>query len=214
MFDMDGVLIDSEPAHLRATRAELASRDLPIPDETRWERIFFGRPDRDGLAEWFVLHGIAPDIPSIMAGKLTRFTEHFTDLVESFADGQWLARALHERGVPLALVTGARRAEAELVLDHFELRDVFRITVTSDETTSGKPDPQPYLLGAELLGVPADRCVVIEDAVPGLRAAEACGAWPIVVDRLGRPERFETITPVAALDDAVLAAILKRWRPT
>ncbi|MEX1158852.1 MAG: hypothetical protein WEC79_07990, partial [Thermomicrobiales bacterium] len=52
-------------------------------------------------------------------------------------------------------------------------------------------------------------CVVIEDAIPGLRAAEAAGAAPIVVDRLGRPERFVTVQPVRALDEQVLSAILE-----
>ena len=63
-------------------------------------------------------------------------------------------------------------------------------------------------MGARELGVQATECIVIEDAVPGLRAAEAAGATAIVVDRLGRPERFETIEPVTALDDHVLGRIL------
>jgi beta-phosphoglucomutase-like phosphatase (HAD superfamily) len=51
--------------------------------------------------------------------------------------------------------------------------------------------------------------VVVEDAIPGLRAAEAAGATPIVVDRLGRPERFATIEPVTVLDERVLSVILE-----
>lgn len=208
LFDMDGVLVDSEPAHLEVTRESLAHFGLPLPDDVDWEMIFFGRPDRDGLSEWFMRHHLPGDIEAVMADKLARFEARFAELVTPFEDGQWLARELHRRGLPLALVTGARRDEANLVLDRFNLGDLFAVTITSDESITGKPDPLPYLMGAAALGVLASECVVIEDAVPGLRAAEAAGATPIVVDRLGRPERFVTVEPVMRLDEQVLATIL------
>jgi HAD superfamily hydrolase (TIGR01509 family) len=208
MFDMDGVLVDSEPAHLEVTRETLRHFGLPLPDDDDWEAIFFGRPDRDGLAEWFRRHQLTADIKAVMADKLRRFEARFTELVAPFDDGQWLARELHRHGLPLALVTGARRDEANLVLSRFELNDVFSVSISSDESIAGKPDPRPYLMGAEALGIAASACVVIEDAIPGLRAAEAAGATPIVVDRLGQPERFAPLKPVTVLDAQVLSTIL------
>ena len=115
--------------------------------------------------------------------------------------------------MPLALVSGARRAEIDLVLRRFALGGAFAATVSADDVARGKPDPEPYLRGAAALGVPAWECLVIEDAVPGLRAAEAAGAAAIVVDRLGQPGRFAPVQPVARLDEAVLAAILARLAP-
>ncbi len=210
MFDMDGVLVDSEPAHLEVTRDALQEFGLPLPDDQAWEAVFFGRPDRDGLGEWFLINHVSADIESVMANKLARFSTRFSDLVTAFDDGQWLARQLHHHGLPLALVTGARRLEADLVLDRFELIDVFNATISSDESISGKPDPKPYLMGAAALGVSPKECVVIEDAIPGLKAAEAAGATPIVVDRLGRPDRFSPIRSVEVLDERVLSIILDK----
>ena len=209
LFDMDGVLVDSEPAHQEVTRESLRHFGLPLPDDEDWEAVFFGRPDRDGLGEWFLRHQLAGDIEAVMADKLARFETQFAELVTAFEDGQWLARELYRHGLPLALVTGARRDEANLVLSRFDLGDVFAVSISSDESVAGKPDPIPYLMGAEALGVAASECVVIEDAVPGLRAAEAAGATPIVVDRLGRPERFVTVEPVTVLDERVLSTILE-----
>ncbi len=209
LFDMDGVLVDSEPAHLEVTRESLRHFGLPLPNDEDWEAIFFGRPDRDGLGEWFLLHQLTGDIETVMADKLARFASRFAELVTPFEDGQWLARELGRHGLPLALVTGARRDEANLVLERFDLGGVFAVSISSDESVTGKPDPTPYLMGAEALGVAASACVVIEDAVPGLRAAEAAGATPIVIDRLGRPERFVTVEPVAALDERVLSSVLE-----
>jgi sugar-phosphatase len=208
MFDMDGVLVDSEPAHLAVSRAVLDDFGLPVPDDDAWERVFFGRPDRDGLLEWCLEHHLTADIDAVMAEKVRRFEIAFPTIVTPFEDGQWLARSLHAAGLPLALVTGARRVEADLVLDRFDLRGLFVASVSADETISGKPDPGPYLAGASLLGVCASECVVVEDSVAGLRAAEAAGATPIVVDRLDQPERFVTVAPVPQLDEAVLERIL------
>ena len=208
LFDMDGVLIDSEPTHRAAAQVVLRERGLPVPDTADWERVFLGRPDRDGLVDWFAEHRVVADIAELLAAKQVAVVGRLAAEVAACADGQWLARALHERGVPLALVSGARRSEIDLVLQRFDLGDVFRATVSADDVTIGKPDPEPYLRGAAALGVPARECLVIEDAVPGLRSAEAAGAAAIVVDRLREPERFAPTKPVAQLDEAVLTTIL------
>ena len=213
LFDMDGVLIDSEPAHRDAAQIVLRGRGLPVPDEADWERVFLGRPDRDGLIDWFAAHGVAADVAAIMEEKLALMADRLIALAPAFADGQWLARELAARGVPLALVTGARRAEAATILRHFALADLFAATISADDVTVGKPDPEPYLRGAAGLGVPATDCLVIEDAVAGVRAAEAAGAAVVIVDRLGQPGRFAPRTPFARLDDAALAAILGRMAP-
>lgn len=208
LFDMDGVLIDSEPAHQKGAQEVLRERGLPVPDDDDWERVFLGRPDRDGFIDWFAEHRLVADVEALMAAKQEAVVSRLAVEVAACEDGQWLARALHARGVPLAVVTGARRAELALVLRRFALEGIFAATVSADDVTIGKPDPEPYLLGAAALGLPASACLVIEDAVAGLRSAEAAGAAAIVVDRLGQPERFTPLVPVARLDETVLAAIL------
>jgi beta-phosphoglucomutase len=217
LFDMDGVLIDSEPTHQSAAQAVLRERGLPVPDDDDWERVFLGRPDRDGFVDWFAQHRIiangAADIEELMAAKQVGVAARLAAEVAPCEDGQWLARALHQHGVPLALVSGARRSEIDLVLRRFDLGAVFAATVSADDVVVGKPDPEPYQRGAAALGIPAHECLVIEDAVPGLRSAEAAGAAAVVVDRLGQPERFAPVRPVAQLDEGVLAAILAQLTP-
>ncbi len=213
LFDMDGVLIDSEPTHHAAAQEVLRERGLPVPDAAEWEYVFLGRPDRDGLVDWFAQHRIVADIEELLAAKQVGVASRLAIEVAACEDGQWLARALHERGVPLALVTGARRTELDLVLRRFDLDAVFTATVSADEVVVGKPDPEPYLRGAAALGIPPHECLVIEDAIAGLRSAEAAGATVIVVDRLDGPGRFAPHQPVTRLDEDVLAAILARLAP-
>ena len=126
MFDMDGVLIDSEPAHLAAMDEILRREHVPVPDAQDWQRVFFGRPDRDGLRDWFALHGLADDgaIARIMAEKLMLFSAHFERLVTPFPDAQQLARDLHarrpagarDRRAPRGDATGARPLPAQRAL--------------------------------------------------------------------------------------------------
>jgi HAD superfamily hydrolase (TIGR01509 family) len=212
MFDMDGVLIDSEPAHLAAMDEILRRECVPVPDAMDWQRVFFGRPDRDGLRDWFTLHGLRDDgvIERIMADKLTLFSAHFERLVTPFPDAQQLARDLHARGVPLALVTGARRAEMQLALERFALSALFSACVSGDDVTVGKPDPQPYLRGAAALGHEAGECLVIEDAEAGVAAALAAGAAVLAIDRIGQPHRFDSVPYVSGIDAGVLESILAR----
>ena len=209
LFDMDGVLVDSEPAHFAVTCAALEAVGMPIPNDDEWEAIFFGRPDREGLADWFLRRHVTADIEAIMADKLRRFESRFVELVRPFDDAQWLARALSAAGMPLATVSGARRPEVDLVVSHFGLTDVIRVTVSSDDVSAGKPDPEGFLKGAAMLGVDPERCAVIEDALPGIRAAQVAGMALVVVDRLGRPERFAPSVPVEQLDRAVLDGLLQ-----
>jgi HAD superfamily hydrolase (TIGR01509 family) len=209
LFDMDGVLIDSEPAHYAATQEVLRDARLPVPGDDDWESVFFGRPDRDGFHDWQRMHALEMDVRKLMAIKAARMRELFMSHVQGFEDGQWLARELHARGIPLAIVTGGRREEVERVLDRFDLRKVFTATVSADEWPTGKPDPGPYLAGAELLGTPPGECAVIEDAVAGMHAGLAAGAAVVVVvDRLGTPERFAPLAAVTQLDEAVLAGLV------
>jgi HAD superfamily hydrolase (TIGR01509 family) len=212
MFDMDGVLIDSEPAHLAAMDEILRREHVPVPDADDWQRVFFGRPDRDGLRDWFALHGLNDygAIARIMAEKLTLFSTHFERLVAPFPDAQQLARDLHARGVPLALVTGARRAEMQLALARFELDELFAACVSGDDVTVGKPDPEPYLRGAAALGCDSRDCLVIEDAEAGVAAALAAGASVLAIDRIGQPERFGDVPCVSGIDAGVLDGILAR----
>lgn len=210
LFDMDGVLIDSEPIHFRMTVETLAASGLPVPTEAQYDEHFFGRPDRDGFGDWLLGHHLDEDVEALAAAKLVRMTARFDELVEPCEDGQWLARELARHGIPLAIVSGARRAEIDRVIERFDLASVFAATVSSDEVRAGKPDPEPYLAGAAALGIVPAACAVIEDAVPGLRAAQAAGMRPVVVDRLGQPERFVPIEPVDVLDARVLELILAR----
>ncbi len=170
LFDLDGVLVDSTPAVSRVwTRWALAHGFEP--DEI--VRRAHGRPslatirdllpDGDHVAEnEVVLRGEIEDTAGVVA------LPGACELLSSLPADSW------------AIVTSCARKLAEVRLEASGLPIPQRL-LTSDDVTHGKPDPEPYLKGAALLGVPAAKCVVFEDAPAGIRAGKAAGALVIAL---------------------------------
>jgi sugar-phosphatase len=170
LFDLDGVLVDSTPAVARVW-AKWAIAHGFDPDET--VKKAHGRPSiatiRDLLPgcdavkeNEVILCGEIEDTEGVVALPGAR------DLLDSLPEDRW------------ALVTSCARPLAEVRLQAGGL-PIPRRMITADDITRGKPDPEPYLKGAALLGMPASKCVVFEDAPAGIRAGKAAGALVIAL---------------------------------
>ena len=203
VFDLDGVLIDSEPLHLRAYQEVLAGFGRWLSPQEYYAR-FIVYSDRE------VLEQLLPDRGSVEAAIAAK-QRRYLDLVgagpAAFADG--LALLGRTDGWRVALATGSRREEVELILGALGIRDRFRAIVTSDDCVQGKPDPEPYLRAAQGLGLPVGRCVAVEDAPGGVRAAKAAGMRCVAVTHSCPRERLqEADLVVDDLEGVVLAALL------
>jgi HAD superfamily hydrolase (TIGR01509 family) len=186
---MDGVLIDSEPAHEAATDEIMRENGLgPISSEV-FARYFFGRTDYVGFRDYLAAIGRDDiSIEELMRRKAAAFARRFAEEVRPHPDGLSTLREAAARGYPIAVVSGARNAEIALVVERFQLRPLLAATIGGDDVPEGKPSPAPYLAGAERLGFDPAACVVIEDAPPGIASARAAGIRCLAVDRLGRPD--------------------------
>lgn len=162
LSDLDGTLIDSTASVIDAFRwwAHLNG----LPDDTA-DKIPFGRSSADAAAV------LAPELDSVEAGKLLdqRQAEN-TDGVIALEG----APALLSNHQPLGIVTSCTRplAQARLAAAGLPQPDVL---VTPECWSKGKPDPEPYLRGAELLGVDPKECIVLEDAPPGVESGVRAG---------------------------------------
>ncbi len=204
VFDLDGVLIDSEPLHLRAYQEVLAGYGRSLSRLEYYAR-FIAYSDRE------VLEQLLPDraaVEAAVAAKQRRYVELMGAGPPAFADGLALLRRTD--GWRVALATGSRREEAELLLRGLGIRDRFRAIVTADDCVRGKPDPEPYLRAAQGLALPAGRCVAVEDAPGGVRAAKAAGMRCVGVTHSAPRERLrEADLVVDDLTGVDLAAVLE-----
>jgi HAD superfamily hydrolase (TIGR01509 family) len=182
LWDMDGTLIDSErlwDVSLRAT-----ARDLGGELSARAIASLVGVDIDTSIVVLLGDLGLAAT-PGRIAWTYDRLVELTEELFVA-GEVEWrpgARAALHtvrDAGIPTALVTNSLRRITELALDGIG-REFFDVTVCGDEVENGKPAPDPYRRAAELLGVPVDGCVAVEDSPNGALAAERAGAAVLVV---------------------------------
>jgi len=181
LFDMDGTLVDSEKVwdvSLAALYEKLGGEMTP---EVRASMI--GSVAENTMLIVYTSLGLALDRDAMAESSrwLNDYTAELFDEGLPWCDGaRELLDALAAEGTPMALVTNTERALTERALYGIG-REYFSATVCGDEVRTGKPAPDPYLRGAELLGLSPEACLAVEDSVTGTTAAERAGCPVLVV---------------------------------
>jgi len=201
IFDMDGLLVDSEPLWHEAEIDILGGLGVPlvasacrqtkgmfVNEVTRYwfDRYPWTGPDTDVVAVAIVDRVMALVVAK---GQLKPGVHQAIDLCRSHR-------------LPLAVASSSEYRLIRVVLDHFGLADRFDLVHSAEDESHGKPHPAVFLTAATKLGVPADRCLVWEDAPAGVLAAKAARMACIAV-----PEPAERDRPAFALADAVLSSL-------
>lgn len=185
IFDLDGTLVDTMPLHYRAWDAAMRSAGLTC---TLDEELFYslgGVPTRR-VAELIAEHyGLKVDATAVFHHKEALFGELQADakLIEPVAD---FARRV-ARTHPVAIASGGPRDVVTRSLQLAGLAPLFKVVVTADDVINGKPAPDMFLLAARRMAVAPERCLVFEDAEPGMRAADAAGMQWVRVPSRTRP---------------------------
>lgn len=173
LFDLDGVIIDSEALHNEAVAAAVATHGVLVPDALFEE--FVGIPDvvlLDHINRHYL--GGRGDVAALLAEKQVAFLK-VAHQVRAIPGAVEFIRVARQHFQALGLATSALKSNQQLAFDQLDLHRFFDAVVTADDVTRTKPDPEPYLRVAERLGLPTDECVVIEDSRNGIRAGKAAG---------------------------------------
>ena len=178
LLDMDGTLVDTEDLWWEAERSLLAELGHELDHTDRAAVV--GGPMTRVVAHLLAVSGVALTAERFSTMINDRFTEMIAHGVPLRPGAAELLAELAAEGVPTALVSAAHRRIIDLVLETLG-RHHFAFSVAGDEVERTKPYPDPYLLAAARLGVDPTRCVVIEDAAPGVRSAEAAGCRVLAV---------------------------------
>jgi len=194
LFDMDGVILDSEPLHVAAFQATLGRFGHEL-DMNGYEAHFAGKTDEAGFKQYFDFINEKADIPAIMSKKAKKYIELAKDQLIPYAGIVQLIKELSEH-VPLALVTGSLRSEVDVALKACGIEGQFSAIVTADDITKSKPDPEGYLKASALLGIYPKDCVVVEDSPSGINAAIAATIDCIAVTNTHSKEELKAATMV------------------
>lgn len=188
LFDCDGTLADTMPAHYRGWLAVTEAHGIPF-DEDRFYSLG-GRPTRDIVATLAAERGVALDVDRAAHAKEQAFLAqlHRIEAIDPVVEV-----VLRSRGrIPMAVVTGGYQAVCRRILDHLGIADAFTTIVASEDTARHKPDPDPFLEAARRLGARPERCVVWEDSSLGIEAARRAGMHWIDVRSFHTPERLSS----------------------
>ncbi|MCY4673674.1 MAG: HAD family phosphatase [Bacteroidetes bacterium] len=173
LFDMDGVLVNSEPLHEKAQDIVCRRFDLEVP--TSVSPIFKGWTE-DRVYAYIAKHfgtGRAT-VDTLIKAKHAAFAS-LSEELELMPGASKLVQVIHNLNIPLGLVTSATRADQERAFSKFDFFPYFSSVTTVEDVTEAKPHPQPYLIGAERLGMRPEECIVVEDSKYGIVSALRAG---------------------------------------
>ena len=187
IFDMDGLLIDSERVILECWRSVAAEHALPLDDGLWLSMVGM----HDAACSALLVRLLGPE----KAERLSLDCKNRYDLLVEqglpLKDGAIeLLQELSARGVPLAIATSTRRERALIKLARCGIGHYFGALATSSDVAHPKPAPDIYLLAASRLGVPPENCMAVEDSEMGVRAANAAGMTVIQVPDLVPASEF------------------------
>ncbi|MFZ0004108.1 MAG: HAD family phosphatase [Trebonia sp.] len=181
LFDMDGLLVDTEPLWLETETEVMARLGAPWTPEDQ-QALLGGSMAR--TVGYLLARATRPAPPEtverwMIEGVLARVRARRVTVRSGVRE---LLAEVARAGLPHALVTSSQRVFAEAVLDATGI--TFPLTVCAEDATAGKPDPEPYLLAAKLLDVDPVRCVALEDSPNGVASATAAGCRVLAVPSL------------------------------
>lgn len=183
IFDLDGTLVESMPLHYKAWRMALAGAGAP--ESVFLEDEFYscgGKSANDVVRFLNERYGLMMDAESTARDKRRIYLELLEE--DGMQPIEEVIEFVHALGdAPKAIATGSAMPGATRTLHAAGLTGLFDVILTPEDVVNGKPAPDMFLLAAQRLGVSPSRCVVFEDAVPGIDAAAAAGMDCVIVRR-------------------------------
>jgi HAD superfamily hydrolase (TIGR01509 family) len=184
LFDFDGVIVDSEKIHMQ-TFMEILSLDVP---ENRWYNEFAGTGSRKIFVKLLEENSMNGNLDELVEKRRELFNQYL-DRLEATPGLKEFLQLAKQKQIKTAIVSGGHRGYIEALIDMLGLK--FDFIVTADDIPYRKPDPRPFLIAAEKLGVKPEECLVIEDSYSGCQAARSAGmklAWMKPHDSMNPPE--------------------------
>jgi HAD superfamily hydrolase (TIGR01509 family) len=179
LFDMDGVIVDSEPLWSEAEKQLLARRNLRYSPSLK--SAMMGRDARGAVGCLIEHYGLAETVGELMEERNQLIAEFFKEHLKAIPGALELVRSLMAAGIMTGLVSSSPKPLVELALEKLSVTVLFDLILSGDQVVRGKPAPDIYITAAENLGVKPEYCLVIEDAPHGVAAAKGAGMCCLAV---------------------------------
>ena len=188
IWDMDGIIADTAQYHLKGWQIVFGKRGVNYTEED-YRRNTGKRSD--GIIKNILGAEAAQDeIMAIIREKDETFRQLIGQTIRPFPGVLKLITSLKEHGFKIAIASSAPMENIQLITQGLKIHNRFDAIISGWEVTKGKPDPQTFLLAAEKLGVEAEDCIVIEDAISGVTASKRAGIRCIAVTNTTSKEKL------------------------
>ncbi|NVO21139.1 MAG: HAD family phosphatase [Bacteroidetes bacterium] len=174
IFDMDGVLIDSRAFHLEAWVMFCNRYGISMTAE-EFNKNMFGGSNRDLMEKVFGRNLTDAEIEMYATEKEVLYRELHGPSIHALSGVKKFIRIARAAGIKTAVATAAPRENLDFTLDMTEMRDFFDVITDDSQVKKAKPDPEVYLKTADLLNMKVENCLVFEDSLTGIAAAQAAG---------------------------------------
>ena len=174
IFDMDGVIIDSNPFHKISLRQFCEKYGYHLSDQELVNKIY-GRTNKDWIANLFGAL-TKEELSRYGEEKEALFREIYKNDISALTGLPEFLERLKEKNIPIAIGTSAPRSNVDFVLSHTGLEKYFSVILDESNVEQGKPNPEIYLKVAAKLGFEPSRCIVFEDSLSGVESARRAGA--------------------------------------
>ena len=210
IFDLDGVLADSEPWWNQIDTTLLAEHGVSYRGE--YHRNVLGVSYRIAVEFYKNVFHISASVEELMRRRGEIATDFFANRVDLFPSAKTTLEELVEMKVPLAIATSSVSGSAHPFLDRTGIRNLFGVVVTGDEVQRGKPYPDIYLRTAKKCGISPEACLVIEDALTGVAAAKAANMRVAAIPdtRFVDPREYEKEADYVLGSLSEIPALLRR----
>ncbi len=190
IFDMDGVIIDSNPYHKESLQQFCKKYGYDLNEEQLRARIY-GRTNKEWIPNLFGEIS-QTDLEKYAAEKEALFREIFAPHIEALSGLEDFLKKLETAQIPKAIGTSAPRANVDFTLEKTGLGSYFADSVILDESHvhHGKPDPEIYLKVAQEMGFPPQQCIVFEDSLSGVKAGKAANCQVVGVTTTHTPDEL------------------------
>ena len=177
IFDMDGVIVDTEPVHRYAYFQNFSELNIDVTEELFTS--FTGNSTRNVFQQVNSIFNLNADVEELILRKRTIFNDAFDhkEDLELLEGVENLIKNLHENGVELILASSASKVTIDRVFRRFGLHPYFSNIVSGEDFPKSKPHPAIFEFAASLSKAPKENCIVIEDSTNGVLAAKAAGIY-------------------------------------
>ena len=209
LFDMNGIIIDDEHIHEMAFRETVRPFNIDL-DHGSYLNCCAGKTDKAGYED--IANKFSVDLPvdDLLQQKALIYLKLFPANKKDYPGVINLIHSLKNDFI-LAITSSSTRAEVDLIVKEFGIVHDLSVTISADDVTKGKPDPEPYLITAQKLGLDTKECVVIEDSYSGVVSAKSAGCYCIGVTTTHRKKDLEEADLIVSTFSEITIELIRNF---